>query len=446
MSRPHELTAPRAMVARAMVACAIAAALLSACGDPSGLGVGSGVDASIPSPLAAEPPEPLSDAGSPSDGGIVGIPADSSGRLLLPEAGAPPPRPLAEGTALPIESASSKDLAGVSLESAFRWRDVPPPPKAPEVAAEGIKEAARLTALTLRVDVTDGGRMRIQLTSRALPLPGGTELRARSDRWGHLLLWPNATEYRVIPAGALRTLLGERRVDVTPLAPGQAKAAGDGKRLGVTVRKVDVTAPLGTLHLELGKVSEAGDGGPLLCRAFVEMLGVDPKSSVCKEGEVALFASWAWQDGGGISWEATALTRRADFMASDFVVPPAGPRYAPSGLPIAPGGILLTRDEIAALRTGPIAQPSPPDPTAPGEGFVAVNQTDMVLYVLLDGVPVALVPPLGERYVIGTTRGRYLVQWRTFLGEKVLPASLVEMPARFTGGGAPDAGAPDAGR
>ncbi len=432
---------------RAAVVCATSALLLAACGDPPVVGFDAGADASIPSPLVAEPPEPLGvDAGSPADGGVVGIPADSSGRLILPDGGAPPPQPLASDTALPSEAPGPKDLAGVSLESVFRWRDVPAAPKAPEVAAEGLKEAGKLTALTLRADVADSGRLRLVITSRALPLPGGTELRARADRWGHLLLWPNATEYRVIPAGALRTLLGERRVDVTPLVAGQVKAAGAGKRLGVTVRKASVVAPLGTLHMDLGKVSEVGEGGPLLCRAFVEMIGVDPKSPACQAGEVALFASWEWQDGGGVSWEATALNRRTDFMAADFVVPPTGPRPAPSGLPIAPGGILLSRDEIAALRTGPIAQPSPPDPTAPGEGFVAVNQTDTLLYLLLDGVPVALVPPLGDRYVIGTTRGRYLVQWRTFLGEKVFPPSLVELPARFTIGGPADAGAPDAGR
>lgn len=431
----------------ALSALLLAALGAGSCGESGPIGVDAGADASIPSPLAAEPPEPLGvDAGPPSDGGIVGIPADSSGRLILPEAGAPPPAPLGADGPLPIESPSSKDLAGVSLESVFRWRDVPAPPKAAEVSAEGLKEANKLTALTLRADATESGRLRVVFTSHALPLPSSTELRARSDRWGHLLLWPNSTEYRVIPAGALRTLLGERRVDVTPLAAGQAKAAGDGKRLGVTVRKVDVTAPLGTLRLELGKVTEAGEGGPLLCRAFVEIIGADPKSPACKEGEVALFASWSWQDGGGISWEATSLQRRTDLQPSDFVVAPAGPRYAPSGLPIAPAGILLSREAIAALRTGPIAQPQAPDPTAPGEGFVAVNQTDTLQYVLLDGVPVALVPPLSERYVIGTVRGRYLVQWRTFLGEKVMPPESVEMPARFSLGGASDAGPSDGGK
>jgi hypothetical protein len=251
----------------------------------------------------------------------------------------------------------------------------------------------------------------------------------------------------VIPAGALRTLLGERRVDVTPLSAGKVKVEGEGRRLGAAARKVDVTGPLGALRIELGKVVEAGEGGPLLCRAFVEMLGVDPTSAACQSGEVPLFASWSWQEGGGISWEATSMTRRTDLLPSDFLIPPPGPRFAPAGLPIAQGGVFLTRDEIAALRTGPVNNlPGSTDPSVPGEGFIAVNQTDTLLYLLLDGVPVAIVPALADRYVIGTTRGRYLAQWRTFLGERVMPPALVEMPARMVVGGSADAGAPDAGK
>jgi hypothetical protein len=68
------------------------------------------------------------------------------------------------------------------------------------------------------------------------------------------------------------------------------------------------------------------------------------------------------------------------------------------------------------------------------------------MYLLLDGVPVLWVPAHGEQYVIGPSRGRYLAQWRTFLGEKVAPPQPVEMPARLAyGGSAPaDAGVPPA--
>jgi hypothetical protein len=404
---------------------------------------GTSPNASIlPAPLATEPPE-SADAGI-ADAAPPGILADPAGRLILPEAGVPPPEVLRGDAAMPPEVLGSRDLQGVSLEAVWRWRDVPPPPKAPEVAAEGIKEAHKLTALTWKVDLADTGRMRIEFTSRALPLPARSEIRARSDRYGSIVVWPNLAGYRVIPPGALRTALGERRVDVTPLTPGTARPQGEGKRLGVATRKVELSSSLGTLKLEIGKVPDAGEGGALLCRALVEVVGVDPKTSVCQPGEVPLAAAYAWQDGGGIALDVTSMTRRTDLAPADMLVPSASLAHMATGLPAAPDGIFLTRDELAAFRSAPLPPPSVRDPSAPGEGFMAANHSDTLMYLLVDGVPVVAVPASSERYLIGTDRGRYVVQWRTFLGERISPPQTVEMPARLSYGGA-DAGAPDGG-
>jgi hypothetical protein len=67
------------------------------------------------------------------------------------------------------------------------------------------------------------------------------------------------------------------------------------------------------------------------------------------------------------------------------------------------------------------------------------------MYLLVDGVPVVAVPPLAERYVIGPARGKYVTQWRTFLGERVGAPQTVELPARLGYGLVADAGAPDGG-
>jgi hypothetical protein len=373
------------------------------------LDAGTSPNASIlPLPLATDPPD-LLDAGAPPDAAVRGMMADERGRLIVPDSGPPPPTPLQPDTPLPAEAPSSREVSGVTLDAEWRWRDV-----------------------------------RIRFTSRALPLPGGAEIRGRADRYGAIVLWPNSTDFRVIPPGALRTTIGERRVDVTPLSLGTARSAGEGARLGAPLRRIEIGAGLGTLRLELGKVPEAGDGGAVLCRAVVEILGVDPRTPECQPGEVPILAEYAWQEGGGVSLEVTSIVRRTDLASSDLLVPPPGAKLAPAGLPVAPGGIFLTREELAAFRTGPIALPSPPAPSAPGEGFIAVNQTDTLYYFLVDGVPVVAVPPLSERYVVGTDRGRYMVQWRTFLGETIEPARAVEMPARLVLGGA-DAGAPDGG-
>lgn len=439
---------------RAVAILALIAAGCEAPGPPAAgtADAGTSPNASIlPAPLAADPPD-LLDAAPPGDAAPQGIQADERGRLLLPtDAGPPPPPiPLPPDAPMPVEAPSSRELPGLTLEAIWRWRDVPAPPKAPEVSQEGIKSAQKLTALSWKIDLAEGGRMRIQFTSRSLPLPAGAEIRARADRYGAIILWPSSTDYRVVAPGALRTVIGERRVDVTPLAvgtarpAGTARTAGEGRRLGAAVRKLDLTASLGALRLDLGKVTEAGEGGALLCRVLVEVLGVDPRSPECQAGEVPLHAAFTWQEGGGVAFEVTSITRRSDLASSDFLMPPPGARYAPAGLPAAPGGVFLTRDELAAFRVTPLQLAPVNDPGAPGEGFIAVNQSNTLYYLLVDGVPVVAVPPASERYVIGPPRGRYAVQWRTFLGEAIEPPKIVEMPARLVHGLA-DGGVPDGG-
>jgi len=378
---------------------------------------GTSPNASImPAPLVTEPPEQALDASIP-DGEPYGLLFDPSGKFVYPDASTPPPEVLRGDQQIAAESPAQKELAGVTLEATFKQRSVPNAPKGPEISQEGIKAAIALTTPKWRIDLVDTGRMRIEFTSRAMPLPMRSEIRARTDRFGHVVLWPNASDYRVVPPGALRTVMGERRVDVTPLSQGTARAQGEGKKLGLPTRKVELVSSLGSAKLELAKSPEAGDGGALLCRALVEIIGIDPKSPVCQSGEVVLSASYNWQEGGGIDLEVTSILKRTDIQQSDMLVPPPGANYQPSGLPASPGGVFLTREEVAAFRSEPLKLPPPADPTAPGEGFVAWNATDMLAYVFVDGVPVLAVPPNEQRYVIGTTRGRYVVQWRTFLGD-----------------------------
>jgi hypothetical protein len=63
-----------------------------------------------------------------------------------------------------------------------------------------------------------------------------------------------------------------------------------------------------------------------------------------------------------------------------------------------------------------------------------------VKYVLLDSVPVAWVPPNRDQAIVGLPRGRYVVQWRTFLGDAVDPPITVELPARVAIGTGVDGG------
>ncbi len=435
---------------RRAFACPGAAALLALSGcdasPPAGGLASTTPNASIqPAPLATEPPD-LVDGGAADDGGGRSALVDPASHREADAGPAPPPETMPPSTPLPAEAVPfQKDAAGVTIDAAFRWRDVPGPPRAPEVSADGLREAQKLTALTLKIDLTEAGRMRMELTGAAFPLPAHTELRARSDHFGNILLWPNAGGYRVIPPGALRTLLGERRVDVTPLSGGTVRSQGEGRRLGANVRKIEIASSVAAVRLEIGKVPESGEGGALLCRALVEIGGADPRTPACQAGEIPLAASYAWQEGGGVTFEVTSMAKRTDLPAGALLVPPPGLAYVPTGLPRVPHGIFLSREALAAFRFGPIVLPPVRDRAVPGEGLVAVNHSDRTVYVLLDGVAVVAVPPYGEELVIGPPRGRYVAQWRTFLGERIAPPQPVGMPARLVYGGAPDAGAPDGG-
>jgi hypothetical protein len=343
---------------------------------------------------------------------------------------------------VPAEQLVRRELVGVVLQAGWLWRDVPKPVEAPHVSEEGIAAAREASSLSWRVEITDNGRLRAVFDSVALPLPAGAQLMARADRYGSFVLWPNGNRFRGIAPGALRTTLGERRVDVTPLSTGKVEEKGEGSRLELPTRKVQLSSPLGRVDLETAKIPEAGRGAPLLCRMMAEIVGVHPSTPACVSPEVVLRADVSWTEGGGVGFEVTSITRRNDLAAADFLVPPPGARYTSSGLPASPAGIFFNRAQLAALRNEAEAPPSPPQPGAPGEGFTASNQSDRLLYLLVDGVPVVAPPPWAERYVIGPRHGRYRVQWRTFLGDLVAPAQEVSLPARIVYGAA-DAGARD---
>lgn len=414
---------------------------------PPGEDAGASPNASIlPGPRSEEGPAPLSSAADDEgDAGPRGMMADSAGRLVAVDAG--PPIPLRPDRPLPLDPLAHGELAGVTLKMSLRWRDVPVPPKAPEVFAEGIAKAAAATALQLVVDLGEEGRTRIVLSSRSFPLPPRTEIRARDDRLGAVLLWPDGNRYRPIAAGALRTVFGERRADVTPLSPAQIEKDDpkakppkiDGLPDSLSARELRLESSFGTLTLTLAVIPDAGRAGAPLCRIFVELAGMEPTAAICKSTEVPLRASFGWKEGGGFDVEAKVYSRRSDLAPADMAVPPPNAIYTADDLPVVPIGVFLTKDDLAAFRSKPISVPLAAD--APGEGFFAINDTDLLQYLLLDGVPVVAVPPHDKRFLVGPLPGTYMAQWRTFLGDHIEPAAPVNLPGVLRIGKRPDADA-----
>lgn len=396
-----------------------------------------------PSPNASILPAPLSSIAQPA----AEMPtttrpkSESAGRPQLTDAAALVPAALRGDQAPDDDSLTQRELQGVTFEAEWHYPDAVPGAKGPEVNVAGVEAARRLTGARMTVDLTSVGRMRVTFDSRALPLARGAEIRARSDLYGHLLVWPNGSQYRVLPPGAVRTLLGERRVDAVPLVRAQSVARGEGaRRNGFATKKWDLETRTGKLSLEQAKIPGTGEGGVLLCRFLAEIIAIDPSAAPCAADEAPLHAQFVWPEGGSVAFEVTTIAERVEFSAGQLLVPPVGGEFTPAQLPPSSSGVFLTREELGAFRLRPIELPSTRGVGAPDEGTVLYNGTDTMRYAFVDAVPVAWVAPNHDQPVLGLPRGRYLFQWRTFLGDAVDPPTMVELPARISIGVALDAG------
>ena len=354
-----------------------------------------------------------------------------------------PPVPLRSDEEGPPDSLG-KDLTGWEMEATLRTMDIPPAFRGPETAIVAIDSVKKKTEPRLTIDLT-AARLRIVLDSGGFVLPQDTELRARSDRYGHFLLFPRARQYRIAAPGSLRALLGERRMDVEPLVPAVPVERGEGaRRLGYRTRRVEVTNRAGTATFELARIPDAGEGGGLLYRALLDLMNAPPSTSGCALDEVPLRVEWRWATKGGLIFDATSLARRADLSTSAMSAPPAAASFARPPLPELGAEALVEQGELTAFRTAPADTPlSAPDGAAPrvSQGLTLANPGDQLRFAWLDGAPVAWIAPGGSIAFPALLRGRYGFAWRTFLGEAYDPPITITVPAAVNAGGA-DAGAP----
>jgi hypothetical protein len=422
------------------VAIAIAlGALLASCRQPAA----DPVDAAASPQASAEPApiattQPTTDAQVALDAGPPPAPMRAD-RPLDPDAPSERAKDPAKDGGREITSA--KELSGWTLSAALRASDIPGPPKAPEVSDKGLEAARKKTEAHLAIDLSQT-RARIVLAEGAFVLPQGAEIRARTDRYGHVLLLPNEATYRVVAPGALRALFGERRLDVAPLAPAELSAAGDGlRRFNLRTRKVDVTTRAAKATFEIASVAGAGEGGALVCRALLDLMNAPPQTPLCSQDDVPLHAELRWTTKGWIAFDVITMARRYDLAAQQLAAPPMNASFVRDPLPHADSEPLLTKSDLAALRTNAVDPPSAPQNTpqhmteradahapAPQSGLSLSNGADVLLFVWIDGVPAAWIAPGAQAHLDGLQRGRYLVQWRTFLGDAWEPPHLVNVP------------------
>lgn len=328
-------------------------------------------------------------------------------------------------------------LAGYSLQAVVRTGEGPPAPRWPEVNTPAIDVARRKGDARIAIDLTSS-RARFVLTGDFV-LPQGTELRARSDRYGHLVLWPGEQAYRVAEPGTLRALLGERRLDVSPVSAAEVSSPGEGaRRLNLRTRRVEVVTRAAKATLEVATLPASGEGGSLVCRLLLDLTSAPPSTVACGPDELPLHAELRWTTQGALVFDVTSWSRRSDLAVQDLAAPPATLAFAGGPVPGQPGEALVGSAELLAFRTAPQDLPStqPRDAQAPppSSGLILVNQSDEPRVVWVDGAAVAWVSP-GVRWPLPSLmRGRYVLQWRTFLGDAWDPPETVVIPGESVSG------------
>jgi hypothetical protein len=396
-------------------------ALLVACRGsskgPEGTAVEGTGDAATTSPQAHTEPAPL-----------VVVPALASaaaGPTISREAG-PPPSTLRADRPIPQDGAAREERP-YALVATFRTTDVPGLTKAPEVSQAGLEILRKKSEARASIEL-GAARMRVVFQGRGFATPPDAELRARFDGYGFALVLPPGNGYRVVPTGALRALLSERRTDVSPTGPAEITPQGEaGRRFGQRVQKVQAVTRVGRAVFELARVPEAGDGGLLLGRMLLDLLSAAPSTVLSTEGDVPIRAEYTWAGGGGLVFDVIQLARRTEPTA--LPLPPPGVSFVTDPIAAPPFEQLASKDELASIRTGPVELPL--SPKAAEEGLAVVNHTEEPRFLLLDGAVVARVGPHGRGVIEGLHRGRYQATWRTFLGDVPQGIATVTVPGRL---------------
>lgn len=329
-----------------------------------------------------------------------------------------------------------KELTGYTLDATFKSPDAPPVAKGPEINAATVDALRKKTDVKLTVDVAPG-HARIAFASGALTLPVGAEIRGRSDHFGTVLVDPDGATYRVVEHSVLRALFDDRRLDVSPLSGAEVAPRGEGRRLGLKTRKVEVSTRAGKAAFEIAKLAEAGDGGVIVARVLASLLDVPPTTQIALDGEVPVRVELTWstpsqqQGRGGIVFEVTGYVKRTDLGAREIGVPPPSAAFAPPALPARTTELFATAAELSALHTG-----APADARAT---LTLINGTDELRFAWLDGIPIGWLAPRARADLANMHKGHYQLAWRSFLGDVADPVRTVEVPGAIDASGA-DAG------
>jgi hypothetical protein len=347
--------------------------------------------------------------------------------------------PLRPDEAVAPDTNVDGEVFGLEVLFEIRMKNLPAPPPAFGAVQSAIATAQTATVGSLRASI-GAGRFRARAGRHAFALADGWELRADRGHGG-ALLFLDPTSYRVVQAGATRALFSERRLDVSALGPARILEEAPGSHLARATTRTSITTTYGTLKLDQitapssapprpapakdakgdgGELAEAGlDGaGVPLCRLLLELVAADRAlgGGPCAESLVPVRAEIAWSSGGGVVIEATSL-REGTIARVDLAFPPGTAHLATTAL----GDVSddpLNADALLAIRSK--GEPGALDLS---------NKSPQPRVAVIDGITAVTLPPANDR-AITLRAGKYVLEWRSPLGEKVDRTLEIDVPGK----------------
>lgn len=410
-------------------------------GDPAQKDAGKSTSATgEQSPNARILPEPL-------ENGLFSLEdddkADRSGLLVEPRE---PARPFPMNQALTDDSLKRGPATGLEMEFQIVWPEVR---RSIQVGTELVDTWPRFQVQLLREMPGRPARMRWMFVSSAFPFPELTEIRARADRIGHLVLWPDRRSYRVAPTGSLHALFADRRVDRVPFVEPEKVTKSAGARLGKPTVRSTIVTPVGTSTLEFVEVTDLAYASELLCTAFLEVVRVKSSAELCPLDHLPVHFEIKWLNGEGIQFSVLSWGTAASLEQDDFRMPPDLPIYKRGELPPFEDYFLdeKTRDSVlplsrekapsvspaplSASASGPVpgAPPSALVPGPPRNQIVLQNQLSRPLVIVLNKIPYIWLSP-GTSKEIYLSAAEIRVSARDFLGETIFVERTLVAPAK----------------
>jgi hypothetical protein len=341
------------------------------------------------SPQAAAEPAPLEPTPARSDEG-------KERPLLAPASDAGVLEPTsADGFALSYECALG--------EGAFAAR-------AGETSA-GTLEALRRRSHTSLEFVASGERVAMTVTGPRLLVPAGLEVRAQSEHRGYALVDTGERRVAEAPEGILRSLLGEGRVDVSPLRAPENLESLTRPSVTTGTRKVALMTKSATLALTLASSADGARWGAAVTAILAEIAGIAVGTAWVGDGEWPSAAEVRWSNGRTLRF---VLTKKAARVVEPSEVVALPPSYRRERTPLPPPSAraFMGPQDLAQLRGAPTEGPA-----SEGSTLWLVNRDLAPRIALVEGVPVGWVAGNQSLALEGLRPGRYAVRWVSPLGE-----------------------------